>query len=87
MEKVFSHGKMVVSMKENIMMIRKKVLESFGGQMVRPTMASGKMANSMVSEHTLQRRESDMEYGTMGRNRNGLKELIFLLNILKEKLS
>jgi hypothetical protein len=50
MAEVFSFGLMVVNMKDNILMIKKKDMANLVGQMVVAIKVNGKTGNKMVKE-------------------------------------
>jgi hypothetical protein len=68
----YSHGQMEEDMKGNILMIKKKGMVTFIGQMVENTKADGKMVNSMELVYIhLQVEKQSRENGKMEKDFNG----------------
>jgi hypothetical protein len=74
MEKENIHGLMADLMKVNIKKTRRKVLEYISSKTVESTKVTGRMGSNMVLEYTAKEKSIDMEFGVMGRDRNGLKK-------------
>lgn len=69
----YSHGQMEEDMKVSILMIKKKVMETFIGQMEESMKEDGKMVNNMELVYIrLQVEKQSRENGKMERDFNGL---------------